>query len=297
MLIVDYNISEDFQRELMIVEGGTQRRERQFKTADRITDEISSLGSFDQADNLIIKLDYPIDFLISTVPDVTKSIKIQEEAQKFQQENQIINDENNLKEQWEKTIKILHQPMNLSFAPTLYIKQDWQKITQELKNGTKLSTRYYFGVIKDEYKTKEELVNLVQTFNEENKEIATQSLSEEIERRNSLLEEETKRFHEIQEWIEKHGSVRLKLMLENEYDLDATYELERGQKELSECDYNINNTKYTYTKKSNPSIKALELAEEYKLRGYRAEVVAVNQDNEAISIEVPWAQFNFIELI
>ncbi|MEA1971839.1 MAG: hypothetical protein U9N34_00860 [Candidatus Cloacimonadota bacterium] len=297
MLIVDYTISEVFQRQLMIAEGGTQKRDRQFSTSDRITENIAKLGAFDEADNLIIKLIFPIDFLISTVSDVSRAIKIQEKSQKFEKETEVSNVDNHLKEEMILSKKILEEPMNLSFAPTIYINQDWEKITKELSDNTKLSTKYYFAEIKSEHTENDELQELVKLFNEENKAIATDSLENEIDKRNSMLDKETKIFHEIKEWINKHGSVRLKLMLDNDYDLISTYEYERGQNEFSECDYNVDNSKYQYKKKANPTLNALEIAEEYKLRGYLAEVVQVSNNGEAISIEVPWAQFNFIELI
>lgn len=297
MLIVDYTISESFQKELMITEGGTQKRDRQFKTNDKITQNIANLGVFDQSDNLILKLDYPIDFLITSISDVSKAIKIQEESHKFQEENLTKSAENNLREEWERTVEILREPLNLSFAPTLYIDQDWEKLSQELDNEMILSTRIYFAKVKDEHQDNAELKELVEKFNTENKKIANDSLKEEVEYRNSMLQEETKTSQEITDWIKKHGSIRLKLMLENGYELISTYEEERGQKELPECDYNVEDKKYRFVKKSNPSLKALELAEEYKQRGYHAEVISVEDKGEAISIQVPWAQYNFIELI
>lgn len=105
------------------------------------------------------------------------------------------------------------------------------------------------------------------------------------------------------EWIGKHGSERLKLMLENGYELKKTYEEERAALELPGFEFDRDELKYS--RRANPTIEALH--SQIQLEKYNPEIVYVTADGddeygdfepyEAILVRPSWCRTPLLKAI
>ncbi len=297
MLIINYTISEKFQRKLMVQLGGTQKRQRKFETHDKITEEIAQIGIIDSADNLIIDFIHPLSFSINSIADVIRAVKVEELAFEFENSKDERKSQLEDDKEWGITSKILEEPLNVSFTSSKFISSDWEKLYAELDNGKRISTKFFFAIIKPEFEQNENLKSNVENYNRLNRAIAEEALAEETEKRNDdLLKTEISQ-KDTKDWIETHGSKRLKLMYENGYSFTLTYEIERGKAELPEGDYNIENKKFNTQLSIDPSLKALEFVEQFKQRGFKAKAILDETFGDGISISPYWSRFNFIILV
>lgn len=78
---------------------------------------------------------------------------------------------------------------------------------------------------------------------------------------------------EKKEWIEKYGSERLKLAIQEGYEAKKQYILERATQELGESAKIDYEDKGEWQKRSCPSLEAIKLEKELKGKGYQAETV------------------------
>ncbi len=113
------------------------------------------------------------------------------------------------------------------------------------------------------------------------------------------MKEENKK-QEMLLWIEEYGSNRLKMMLEKGYEYIKTYEDERTKKEFPGFFANNISNPYSWKKRENPSLEALDMLNyiEDKYPSLKAEIVeiiaggygATPSDQEEIVIKPKWSR-------
>lgn len=125
---------------------------------------------------------------------------------------------------------------------------------------------------------------------------------EDAERRAKAEETHIERI----EWIGKHGSERLKLMLENGYELKKTYEEERAALELPGFEYvgNSFGDDFEYSDRANPSLDALKMLKQFG--EYSPKIILVKSEYdaegdfdayEAILIQPSWCRTPLLKTV
>lgn len=161
------------------------------------------------------------------------------------------------------------------------------------------------GTLKDKIRKydKETQNYILDVFNE-----IRQKAEQKEQERKERQDREEKQQKEKENWIKKHGSERLNLMLDGGYEYSQTYEIERGQKEFPDYAYNRAGERFYIEERANPRLKALKIAKNLEEKGCDAKVVWIEGEREdpgylveikreAVAVYPDWSRYLFIKLI